>query len=130
MSILIVDSSEDVSRELESVLLDFDPRHARRLAKAPDEALSIGEAFQPDVIIYDLPLVGPTDAQVIAQLKRILPDTRIIAISLFEHYRETALSAGADQFILKTASRSSFLAALDQQSSALKHHTDLPNGSR
>jgi len=128
MSILIVDSSADVSRELESVLLDFDPKHARRLAKAPAEALSIGESFRPDLIIYDLPLAGPQDAQVIRQLKRLLPETRIIAISLFEHYGDAALKAGADEFIPKTASRSSFVDALCRQSSELTHHSDPSSG--
>lgn len=115
LSVLIVDNSPGVQRELESVLMDYDPKHARRSASTPEEALRIGRAFRPDVIIYDLPLSGAADGDAIGELKETLPGTRIIAISLYEHYGSAALEAGADEFVPKTANRSVLLAALERQ---------------
>jgi len=124
LSVLIVDNSTDLRKELESVLMDLDPLHARRSARTPEEAISIGRAFRPDVIIYDLPLAGADDARVIAELKAILPEARLLAISLYDHYGEAVRRAGADEFVLKTASRSVFLSALSRQCQGVSRQSE------
>jgi DNA-binding NarL/FixJ family response regulator len=114
MSVLIVDNSPGVRRELESVLAEqclFDTFEA---AATPGEALAIGRSLRPDLIIYDLPLTGSLDAETISELRAFLPESGIIALSLYETYRKPALTAGADEFILKTAPRTSLLEAVDR----------------
>jgi DNA-binding NarL/FixJ family response regulator len=115
LSVLMVDSSQELLKELESVLIDCDPLHARRSATTPDDALHLARTFRPDIIIYDLPFAGVSDFGLIAGLKAILPESWIITISLFEHYRSAAIEAGADEFVPKSASRTILFNAIKTQ---------------
>lgn len=115
LSILIVDNNPGVVKQLDSVLTEYDPSHVRRSVDTSDEALVFCRSFHPDLIIYDMPLTGSGDQEAIAQIKELADHPRIIAISLYEHYRLAALKAGADEFVSKTAPRSMLLAALRRQ---------------
>jgi DNA-binding NarL/FixJ family response regulator len=105
MSVLLVDNSSGVRRELESVISEHCSFEVTISVDSPEAALEVARAISPDLVIYDLPLSGGSDAGVIRELKASLPHSRIIAISLYDNYRNAALGAGADEFVSKTAPR-------------------------
>lgn len=114
MSVLIVETSTDVAKELESVLKEYRLFEQFLVATTSDEAISIGRSHRPVLIIYDLPLADSFDAEAISELRVLLPKTGIIAISLYETYRSAALAAGAHDFVVTTAPRTAFLEAVDR----------------
>ena len=112
MSVLLVDNSSGVRRELESVIAENCSFEVTISVESPEAALDISRSISPDLVIYDLPLTGSSDAGAIRELKASLPHTSIIVISLYDNYRNTALKAGADEFVSKTAPRGTLLEAI------------------
>ncbi len=61
--------------------------------------------FEPDIIVMDLQLAGINGLETGAQIKRRLPDVRIVLLTALrsqEHVR-TALRSGVDGYVLKDA---------------------------
>ena len=112
MSVLLVDNSSSVRRELESVISEHCSFEVIISVDSPEAALDVSKSVPPDLVIYDLPLTGSSDARAIRELKSSLPDSSIIAISLYNNYRNAALDAGADEFVCKTAPRDDLLEAI------------------
>jgi DNA-binding NarL/FixJ family response regulator len=70
--------------------------------------------FEPDIIVMDLQLDGLNGLETSAQIKRRLPDVRIVlltALQTQEHVR-TALRAGVDGYVLKDATADELKACL------------------
>jgi len=109
---LLVDASSGVRRELESVINEHCFFEITISVDSPEAALEVSKSITPDLVIYDLPLTGSSDSQAIRELKISLPHTSIIAISLYDNYRDAALDAGADEFVCKTAPRNILLEAI------------------
>ncbi len=78
------------------------------------EAVDLAYRLQPDVIIMDvaMPLINGDDAT--RQIKTRLPQTRVIALSLYAEPNlvEKMRRAGAEGYILKTAPAEELLAAI------------------
>jgi DNA-binding NarL/FixJ family response regulator len=70
--------------------------------------------LKPDVVIVDLslPLLNGIDSA--RQIKKDLPDTKIILLTMHANpaYLKAALAAGASAYLLKTAAREELLGAL------------------
>jgi len=78
------------------------------------EAVDLADQLRPDVVIMDvsMPIMGGGEAT--RRIKQDLPQTRIVALSMFEEseVRETMYQAGAESYVLKTASSEELLAAI------------------
>jgi PAS domain S-box-containing protein len=78
------------------------------------EAVDLAYRLQPDVVLMDvaMPLIDGNDAT--RQIKKHLPRTRVIALSMYEEpdMVEKMRRAGAEGYLLKTASSDKLLAAL------------------
>jgi len=76
-----------------------------------EEALALAKALQPAVILFDLSVGGCGGPAMIARLKKALPDTVIVARSLWEEAidREALLAAGVDDFVSRFASPAELL---------------------
>lgn len=70
--------------------------------------------LKPDVVIVDLslPLLNGIDSA--RQIKKDLPDTKIVLLTMHANpaYLKAALAAGASAYLLKTAAREELLGAL------------------
>jgi len=115
LTVLIVGNNREVVKQLETALGAYDPLQVKRLTSTTEDALALVRAYHPDVLVYDMPLMSSGSTQIIGDIKATHGETRIIAISLYEHEGEAAKSAGADEFVSKTAPRSSLLAAFKRQ---------------
>ncbi|HUN92275.1 MAG TPA: response regulator transcription factor [Burkholderiaceae bacterium] len=98
-------------RAMIGALPDFDVVGEARDGKA---ALEAAINLRPDLVLLDLALPIMSGIEVTTQIKRRLPQVRVVALTGLEadgHVRET-LRAGADGYVLKTTSYDELVAAL------------------
>jgi DNA-binding NarL/FixJ family response regulator len=73
------------------------------------------EALKADVVVLDMWLPGRAGLQAIQELKQRSPATRILVLAIHEteDYLRGAFQAGADGYVLKTASLGELVAGID-----------------
>lgn len=98
-------------RSLVGALPDFEVVGEAREGK---EAIRQALSLQPDLILMDLSMPGMNGIEATAQIKRRLPQIRVIALTAFksDEYVREALRAGADGYVMKDASYDELLIAL------------------
>ena len=81
------------------------------------EAVDLADRLRPDVVVIDvaMPLINGDDAT--RQIKALLPQTRVVALSMHEEgdMVERMHRAGAERYVLKTAPSEELLAAIRGQ---------------
>jgi DNA-binding NarL/FixJ family response regulator len=79
-----------------------------------EEALADVTTQQPDVVLTDLGLPGIQGVDVVASLRRLLPNTPILVLTVHgeDHFVFDALCAGACGYLLKDVEPSRLLAAI------------------
>ena len=70
-------------------------------ARSSKEALALAPVLRPDLILCDFSMPGFSSAKMIPQLRAMLPQTPIIALTLFRS-RQPARQAGSDASVLKS----------------------------
>jgi DNA-binding NarL/FixJ family response regulator len=98
-------------RSMVNALPDFEVVGEAREGK---EAIRQALSLQPDLILMDLSMPGMNGIEATAQIKRRLPQIRVIALTAFksDQYVREALRAGADGYVMKDASYDELLIAL------------------
>lgn len=78
------------------------------------EAVRIALLLKPDLILMDISMPGMSGIEAIIQVKRRLPDIRILALTGYdsEEYVREALLAGVDGYALKDASYEEIINAI------------------
>jgi PAS domain S-box-containing protein len=78
------------------------------------EAVDLACQFAPDVVIMDVAMPVMAGDEATRQIKRHLPNTRIIALSMFEdgHVSKRMHRAGAETYLSKTGPSEELLAAI------------------
>jgi DNA-binding NarL/FixJ family response regulator len=78
------------------------------------EAVDLADQLHPDVVIMDMSMPLMSGDEATRQIKNHLPQTRIVALSMFEDadVRERMYQAGAESYLLKTAPSEELLAAI------------------
>jgi DNA-binding NarL/FixJ family response regulator len=78
------------------------------------QAIERAKELQPELILMDLSLPQMSGIEAIAEIKRVLPEIKILAITVHEdeEYISAALRSGADGYVLKDADRSEVLTAI------------------
>jgi DNA-binding response OmpR family regulator len=102
--VLVVDDDPTIAEVISDYLRDagLEPRHA---ADGPS-ALSLAEAWQPDIVVLDLMLPGLDGLEVCRRLRQVgdgrhpLPVIMLTALSE-ESERVRGLEAGADDYVIK-----------------------------
>lgn len=114
LRVLLADDHRIVRGCLRSLLSDEDGVEIVGEAAHGREAVDLALRLQPDVVIMDvaMPLIDGDAAT--RQIKARLPHTRVIALSTYDEpqKRERMLRAGADGYVLKTASSEELIAAI------------------
>ena len=104
--VLVVDDAAHL-RDLLSLLLDIeDDFEVVGTAADGAQAVSMAPGLAPDVILLDLAMPVMDGMAALPELRRALPNARIVIFSGFEHQAlaEQALAAGADDYIEKGTS--------------------------
>jgi len=80
------------------------------------EALAMAETLRPQAILIDLAMSDLTGLMLIPRLRKVLPEAALIALSLQDAkgYRTAAISAGADEFVSKSAMFSELMPAIQR----------------
>jgi DNA-binding NarL/FixJ family response regulator len=80
-----------------------------------DEAIRLAGELQPDLAVLDVAMPGISGIDAAIQVRRISPQTRIIALSMYgdEHYRRRMIDAGAGAYVLKNDASSELVAAIN-----------------
>jgi two-component system response regulator NreC len=78
------------------------------------EALKIVDKLNPDIILLDLSMPGPSGIEVTKELKQRLPNLRILILTVHEDetFLQEAIRAGASGYILKRAVESELIDAI------------------
>jgi DNA-binding NarL/FixJ family response regulator len=84
-------------------------------AGSGEEALRMVAATRPDIVTMDISLPGMSGIDAVREIRRAAPQTKILTISMhtkFEYVAE-ALRAGANGYLVKEATGSNLIQALD-----------------
>jgi DNA-binding NarL/FixJ family response regulator len=82
-------------------------------ANGPD-AFERAQALVPDVVVLDVSMPGESGLEVAKRLKRALPATRVLMLSVYDNteFVLEAVRAGADGYLLKDSTPSELRAAI------------------
>ena len=84
--------------------------------QSEDAATAVQEItrLQPDVVVVDLSLQGQTGLELIKQLQTLLPNPRVLVLSMHDEafYAERALRAGALGYVMKRAATTKVIEAI------------------
>ena len=112
--VLFVDNYPIFLRAATDFLEQYDELVVVGTASSGEEAIAQAEELRPQVILIDLRLPGMSGLEAIPRLRAMLPEAGIIAMNLYDVdvYREAALAAGADEFLVKKALVTELLPAI------------------
>jgi len=114
LRVLLADDHEIVREGLISLLREESGVEVVGEASNGREAVDVAGRLEPDVVIMDvsMPLISGDEAT--RQIKKHLPNTRVVALSMFNEPETIARmrAAGAEAYILKTAPSEDLLAAI------------------
>jgi DNA-binding NarL/FixJ family response regulator len=65
------------------------------------EAVQLVGRHRPDVVLLDVRMPGMNGLEALRRIKARWPEVRVVVHSMYPTYREGALAAGADAFLLK-----------------------------
>jgi two-component system response regulator NreC len=103
IKVLVVDDHQIFRDGIVSLFSDQDEISVVDVASDADEALERMQYSKPDVMLLDISLPGKSGIEMIAEAKAILPDIKILILSMYtgEAYIFKALRAGALGFLAK-----------------------------
>jgi NarL family two-component system response regulator LiaR len=112
--LLIVDDYVVVRKGIETVLSAEPSINVVGEAEDGEEAIRKAKSLKPDVILMDLVMPCVDGAAAIAEIKRCLPDVKIIVLTSFEDDAkiDAAMEAGADGYLLKDVGRHALMQAI------------------
>jgi len=111
--VLVVDDHAIVRQGLASVFKDSGVRIVGE-AEDADEAVRLARKLQPDVVLLDVRLNSVDGIDAIRTIHAAAPNTRVVVLSAFDSntYIARAISAGAHDYQMKTASRQELIDAV------------------
>ena len=114
IAILIVDDHPIVRDGLEAILSTQPDFQVSGAAASGEEALTLFEQQQPDVVLLDLEMPGMDGVEVIRKLRKKTPGVRIVVFTAFDTDERilSAVQAGAKGYLLKGAPRSELFEAI------------------
>jgi DNA-binding NarL/FixJ family response regulator len=112
--LLVVDDHKIVREGLVSLLSEQHDIEVVGEAGNGREAISLASRLQPDVVIMDISMPLMSGDEATRQIKNLMPDIRIIALSMFEEEEmmQKMRRAGAENYVLKTAPSGQLLSAI------------------
>jgi len=112
IKVLLVDDNEVVREGLESLLKPHTDIEV--IGKAVDglEAIAKAQELNPDVILMDAQMPRADGAEATRRIKAIMPDVKVLFLTVYGDYVGDALSAGASWYLTKDCRRQDLLEAI------------------
>ncbi len=110
--ILLVDDNEVVREGLESLLSPHEDIVV--VGKAVDglDAVAKAQELNPDVILMDAQMPRADGAEATRRIKEIMPDAKVLFLTVYGDYVGDALAAGASWYLTKDCRRQDLLEAI------------------
>jgi len=114
LRVLLADDYKIVRQGIKSLLIDEPDIEIVGQAGNGREAVDLACQLEPDVVVMDVSMPVMSGDEATRQIKRHLPQTRVIALSMHDEAQVTdrMRSAGATAYLLKTALAEELLAAI------------------
>ena len=111
--LLIVDDHEMVRRGIAEMVDTADVQVVAEAADG-DAGVSAARRHKPDVVLLDVRMNGQDGIDAIKRIRSAAPHARVVMLSAFDNstYVARAVSAGAHDYVLKTATRKELLEAI------------------
>lgn len=111
--VVIADDHEVVRTGIAALLEGTDVEVIAQ-ARGGAEAVRLAKKHKPDIVLLDIRMPGTDGLAVLDNLRRELPDTRVIMVSSYDNptYMARALALGASDYVLKGTSREELLATI------------------
>ncbi|MGQ0576009.1 MAG: response regulator [Pseudonocardia sp.] len=104
LRLVLVDDHEMVRHGLKAMLAPFRGRvRVVGEAEGPDEAVSVVDGLDPDIVLCDVRLAGASGLDLCRMLRDRTPERRVVLLSVYDddQYLFQALRAGAAGYLLK-----------------------------
>jgi two-component system, NarL family, invasion response regulator UvrY len=103
IKILVVDDHAVVRRGLRQILAETSDLHVAGEAGTAAEAMAKVQAERWDVVVLDVALAGKSGIDLIADIRKLRPEARVLVLTMFseEQYAVRAIRAGAAGFLTK-----------------------------
>ncbi len=113
---IVIAEDHTILREGLRLLLTSCPEYGV-VGEAKDglEAVRLCSSLKPDLVLMDLSMPRMNGMGAIAEIKKACPDTKILVLTVHktEEYILATLKAGADGYVLKDATHSELMLAVD-----------------
>lgn len=111
--LLIVDDHEMIRRGIAEMVASTDVQVVGEAANG-EAAVAAARRHKPDVVLLDVRMGGKDGIDAIKRIRSAAPKARVVMLSAFDNstYVARAVSAGAHDYILKTATRKELLDAI------------------
>lgn len=116
LKVLIVDDHGIVSTGISRMLQDVSNLHVVGCAASGEEAISLTKETLPDIVLMDVHMPGIGGLGATKEIKRILPKTKIIALSALDDnpYPTKLIEAGASGYITKGIALDEMISAIEK----------------
>ena len=113
IKIVVADDHEVIRKGIASLLSGSDIQIVAE-AQNGAEAVRLAVKHKPDVLLLDIRMAGTDGLEALEQLRRQLPETRVVMLSTYDNptYIARAAALGASDYVLKGASRRELIAAI------------------
>ena len=78
------------------------------------ETMEKVEELEPDILLLDMNMPELDGLTVLERLKTIRPNLKIIVFSIYDHYTEAVLEAGADGYFAKESDTDLLIAGIER----------------
>jgi DNA-binding NarL/FixJ family response regulator len=125
LKVLIADDHPLVLQGIRRTLEESEGIEVVGEARSGDELLALIGRRSPDLVLLDLRMPGSDGLECIAEIKRLWPDVKTVALSACEDRAsiDAALLAGASAYMVKSVSPLDIPAVLRQASAGAVYHT-------
>ena len=112
IKVLLVDDNEVVREGLKSIFESHADIEVVGQAVDGLDAIEKAENLQPDVILMDGQMPRMEGPEAIRRIKIIMPDVKILFLTVYGDYAGDALAAGASWYLTKDCRRQDLLDAI------------------
>ena len=99
--VLIVDDQQRTRQSLRTLLTTWPRVGEVQEAANGRQAIGLVEQLEPDVVLMDIRMPEMDGLEATQLIKTRWPQVKIIMLSMYTEYVESALAAGADAFVSK-----------------------------
>ena len=99
--LILADDNPHARHGLRAVLSSHSNLEVVGEASQGNEAIALVETLRPDVALLDVRMPTTDGIQATLTIKSRWPKVRVVLISMYADYKEEALAAGADAFLVK-----------------------------